>query len=494
MISRKMTFGSLYWRISAAFMIILAMVGLAYIYITARSSSIYFEQVNQNLNWNTARDISAHSSPFTNSKVNDTGIAEMFHNIMMINPGLEVYLLDKEGNILSYYAPEKKIALQKVNLIPILEFIRSGGNKLIRGDDPRQPGAQKVFSVAPVWSNGRLGGYIYVVLTGEQYDSVINYLWSNYMLELGSKSMVATFIFALVIGLIVIRVVTKNLRKVIEVMHKFRQGDLDARIKVQTTGDIKELSNIFNEMADILTNNIEKLKEVEVLRRELIANISHDLRTPISIIHGYTETLQMKDDTLVNEDRKNYLNTIYTNTQKLEKLVNELFELSKLEANQVQPVREPFFVSELVSDICNKYHLVAKEKGIVLHTELFRELHPVFADLSLIERVVQNLIDNALKFTPVGGRILIQTSKGKNGIEVSVCDTGIGIADTEKEFVFERYYKGHNPGRHQNNTGLGLAIAKKIIDLHDSSLVLQSQLNKGSSFAFELPFYNRLHS
>lgn len=479
----------MYWRISAAFLILLAMVGVAYIYITARSSRDYFEQVTQTLNQNTASDIAAHSSLFVDGKLNYAAIAETFHNIMVINPSLEVYLVDKQGNILDYYAPEKKIVVHKISLGPVNEFLQTGKRRLIKGDDPRNVGIKKVFSVAPVFSKGILNGYIYVVLAGEQYDSAIDYLRSNYMLALGSKAMITTLIFALIIGLVVIRIITKNLRNAIEVMQKFQHGDLTARIEVKSTGDIRELSAIFNDMADILTGNIEKLKEVEILRRELIANISHDLRTPISIIHGYVETLQMKNGSLHENDRSRYLETIHNSTQKLEKLVNELFELSKLEANQVKPVKEPFFVSELVNDISSKYHLAAKEKDVVLRTELFRESQPVFADLSLIERVVQNLIDNALKFTPGGGSILIQTSKGRKGMEVIVRDTGIGIADTEQQFVFERYYKGHNSNKHQNNTGLGLAIAKKILDLHDATLVLQSQLNKGSAFAFELPFY-----
>ena len=173
----------------------------------------------------------------------------------------------------------------------------------------------------------------------------------------------------------------------------------------------------------------------------------------------------------------------------MEKLVNKLFELSKLEADQVQPVKEPFFVSDLISDISNKYQLLAKNKSITLNTRLSKESQQVFADLSLIERVMQNLIGNALKFTASGGHIVIQTSKVEKGIKVSVSDTGIGISETEKKLVFERYYKGHNVTRHKGNTGLGLAITKKILDLHDSSLLLKSQVNEGSTFAFELPLY-----
>ncbi|HEV8284451.1 MAG TPA: HAMP domain-containing sensor histidine kinase [Chitinophagaceae bacterium] len=485
----KKLFSSLYWRISSAFFLLLALVGLVYICITSYSSGIYFEQVNQRLNHNAAGDIAAHSSPFLNGKVNDKAMAELFHNIMAINPSLEVYLLDTGGKILSYYAPVKKIVLNRVNLTPIHEFIKSDGKKLVRGDDPRHPDLPKVFSAAPAISNGSLSGYIYVVLTGDEYDNAAHYLRSNYMLQVGSRAMLLTLFFAFGIGLVIIWLITKNLRKVIEVMQKFRKGDLNARITVQSTGDVKELSVIFNEMADILTQNVEKLKEVEVLRRELIANVSHDLRTPISIIHGYVETLEMKEKTISEEDRKRYLNTIFQSTQKLEKLVNELFELSKLEANQVRPQKEPFFISELVNDISSKYQLIAKEKNITLETTLSKEVYPVFADLSLIERVMQNLIDNALKFTPAGGRIVIQTSRKQEGIEVSVADSGIGIPDNEQEQVFERYYKGRDFTEYKTNTGLGLAIAKKIMDLHNSALILHSRVNEGSSFAFELPLY-----
>ena len=133
--------------------------------------------------------------------------------------------------------------------------------------------------------------------------------------------------------------------------------------------------------------------------------------------------------------------------------------------------------------------LLAKSKSITLKTALSKKQQPVFADVPLIERVMQNLIDNALKFTPASGRIIIQTNKAKRGIEVSISDSGIEIPEEQNELVFGRYYKGHGFIKYQRRTGLGLAIAKKILDLHNSSLVLHSRVNEGTSFAFELPLY-----
>jgi signal transduction histidine kinase len=143
----------------------------------------------------------------------------------------------------------------------------------------------------------------------------------------------------------------------------------------------------------------------------------------------------------------------------------------------------------LVNDISSKYQLIAKNKNISITTFLSKELPPVFADVSLIERVMQNLIDNAMKFTPEGGKIVIKTNKHQGQVEITVADTGIGIPENEREQIFGRYYKANNFTDLKNSTGLGLAIIKKILDLHQSSLELVTEVNAGSAFIFRLPVH-----
>lgn len=477
---------TLFWRISLIFLIIITVIGVTYVYITVHHSGIYFQHVNQRLNRSVAANIISYSKP-VDSK-NQPVLEEAFKSVMALNPGLEIYLLDATGTILTYSAPEKKILLKKVNLKPVHEFLRTKGTEYITGDDPRQPGAKKVFSVAPVMTNDAASGYLYVILASEEYDAVSEFLKKNLIWQLGFRTMILTLLATLLVGLLIIRILTRNFIEILDVMQKFRQGDFSARAHVKSTGDLKQLSDIFNEMADILTRNVDKLEEVEVLRRELIANVSHDLRTPISIIQGYVETLHMKENTLSTQDRKRYMNTILDSTVKLEKLVNELFELSKLEANQVQPQKEPFYISELVSDISNKYHFIAKHKNILIDTVLAKDLPPVYADISLIERVMQNLLDNAIKFTPEGGKVFLQTQKINGNVQVTVTDTGIGIPEKDREDIFGRYYKVNTISDLKKNTGLGLAIVKKILDLHECSLDLISNPG-GTSFIFRLPVY-----
>lgn len=482
-------FSNLFWKISATFFVMLAIIALVYVYLTINYSGMFFDMVNQKLNKNAAADIVKHSTPFINGQVNDKGMKETFNSVMSISPALEVYLLDKDGTILSFYAPEQKIANNKISIEPIKAFLEANGNNYIKGEDPRHPNEKKIFSVAPILNHQQLQGYIYVILSGDQYDAATGSLRNHYVFKLGLYAMLITLIATFFLGLFFIRIITRNFSRILEVMKRFREGNLQARIDVSTTGDIKQLGNIFNEMADILTDNIEKLKQIEVLRRELIANVSHDLRTPVSIIHGYAETLQMKMETLSDAERKQYLDTVMESTTNLEKLIAELFELSQLEANQVKTNMEPFDISELANDMSNKYKLIGAARQINIQTSLSKNLPPVYADIALIDRVIQNLVDNALKFTPAGGEIIIRTEKEESFVAVSITDNGIGIADHEQEKIFDRYYKSASRSDYKSGAGLGLAIVRKILELHHSDLYLVSQRDKGASFTFRLPLY-----
>ncbi len=480
-------YNSLFWKISLVFFLLLATVGIAYVYTSHTSSKEYLEEVNQRLNHDTAKNIIENSTPFYNGKVIKPALEEMFHHVMAINPNLEVYLVNPKGNIIAWYPPEKKIHKNKIDLLPIKSFISDKSNKLIRGDDPLNPSSKKVFSAHPLTMNNMLYAYIYVVLNGEKNQTTSDNLFTSYLWQISYRTMAITLFFTFIIGLFIIRIITKNHSIILKVMQRFREGDLTARIAIDKISSEKQLGEMFNEMADILTKNIEKLKEVENLRRELIANVSHDLRTPIAIIRGYLETLQIKENSITPEDRKRYIDMVQESTIKLEKLINELFELSKLEANQIKPNKEPFIISELVNDIGTKYHIIAQNKKIKIETFLSTELAPVLADISLIERVIQNLLDNAIKFTPENGKITLTTEKCVNNtVKITISDTGIGIPEKDQERIFARYYRANNYTDLKNSTGLGLAIAKKILDLHDSTLDLKSTENIGSSFIFKL--------
>jgi signal transduction histidine kinase len=491
-------FSSLYWKISATLLLLLIVIGCAYIFITADTVQVYFQEKNQRLNAELAAHVVQEVKPtYQNGQVDEASMDKIMHSMMAINPSIEVYLLDTAGNILNYVAPYKKVKLEKVALDPVLTFLETEGQQFIKGDDPRNPGIQKEFSAAPILEEEKLIGYVYVVLASEEYDMAAKELIGDYIMRLGGKTMLVTLVTTLLTGLLIFWFITRYLNQIIAVVKRFKEGHLDERIPVKSSGELKELAITFNEMAQEILNNIEKIKTTENLRRELVANVSHDLRTPLSIIHGYVETMLMKADSISPEQRSQYLQTILKSTERLKKLVGDLFELSKLEAKEVKPKKEPFFITELVQDVSQKHRLLAEEKNVTIVPVADQNIPMVNADISLIERVLQNLMDNAIKFSKDGGIVTIETHNFGNNVEVKVTDTGRGIPQEDIPLVFNRYFNltKSTSGQTEDDeiaktsVGLGLAIVKKILEIHDATIHLTSQLNKGSAFSFRLPVH-----
>ncbi len=480
-------FSSLYWRISAVFLLILIVLSAIFIYISVDSATEYSQEVNQKLNGDIAAHIEKEVGPFLDGEISEDKVNDIMHAMMAINPSIEVYLLDTKGTILTYVAPYKKVKLKSVNLTPIQSFIASEGKTFIRGDDPRNPGREKVFSATKVLENDELVGYVYVVLASEEYETASQTLFDSYILKLGTTSMVIALAAAVIIGLLAILYITKNLNRVIQTVNKFKNGDYSARIDLKSKGELKVLADTFNEMADTTVKNIEGLKGLERLRRELLANVSHDLRTPITSIYGYAETLLLKIEEENTAEQKRYLNIILQNTEKLKNLVEELFEFSKLEAKQVKLNPEAFSIPELVQDVTAKYKILADKKHISIHTFLPDDLPLIYADIALVDRAIQNLVDNAIKYTKDGGNISFEFKKVENAVQVNIKDTGCGIPEDDLPLIFDRYHKGANNKEATMGFGLGLAIVKKIVELHHSIISVKSKINEGTTFSFNLP-------
>jgi signal transduction histidine kinase len=230
------------------------------------------------------------------------------------------------------------------------------------------------------------------------------------------------------------------------------------------------------------------MKTMDNLRRELVANVSHDLRTPLAAVQGYIETILLKSNTLSEDDRKNYLQTILSSTERLKKLVEELFELSKLEARETKPNPEAFSVAELAQDIQQKNQIIAESKNIDLRLNFPYDLPLVYADIGMMEKVLQNLLDNAFKFTPPGGSVTIRLQNTDDKVIAYVKDSGLGIKKDELKYIFDRYHKGSG-NTSAEGLGLGLAIVKKILEVHNVNIHVESSEGAGTTFSFEMPVY-----
>lgn len=232
----------------------------------------------------------------------------------------------------------------------------------------------------------------------------------------------------------------------------------------------------------------EDKREVESMRKELIANVSHDLRTPLAYIQGYLETLLMKKGDLDDARMTRYLETSLEGTERLKKLVDELFELSRIESGNRKLDKEPILLAELVADVLRPFQLQAGEKGIKLEMDVPIELPAVSADLALLDRVFQNLVSNSIKFCRKNDSIRVTARETESGgVQVVVEDTGPGISEENLPYIFDRFRRGDQT--HRQGTGLGLAIVKSILELHQCEYGIESEAKKGTKFYFTLAIY-----
>jgi signal transduction histidine kinase len=469
-------------------------VGLVVLVVTTYSTGLYQQEVNQKLNHAVATHIVSEIQLFQNNAIDKAALQDLFHNLMVFNPSIEIYLLDINGNILAYSAPAGKVKRQRVDLNPIQTYLRGQTTFPLVGDDPRDSKRKKVFSAAPIINQDRLEGYLYVILGGEQYDNVVDKLRDSYILTLSIWIIVAGLLFSAAAGLVLFHFLTKKLRHLTNVVATFKQKNPLKHLPLlelyQPGDEIEQLSISFREMAKRIDEQMEALQKIDSLRRELVANVSHDLRTPLTTLQGYIETLTLTEKPLSTQERQRYLDIALQHCRRLNKLVKELFELAKLEAQDIKVQRESFNLAELVQDVTQKFYLMAKEKQIEIVIEIKKVLPFAYADIGLIERVLENLLENALRHTPQQGKIYIILTHHHNAISIQISDTGCGIPQAQLPYIFERFYqrnKYHHLGEH---AGLGLAISKKIIELHKSSIQVNSKNPIGTTFSFQLPIFS----
>jgi len=386
-----------------------------------------------------------------------------------------------------------------VDLVPIKTLMGGDARMPLHGSDPRNPSRRKVFSASPVISQGQLQGYLYVVLGGQLYDELADSIRSSYARRTSLGAIAALVGGGFLVGLLVFNLLTRRLVRLTEEVQAFADSRFDpgslpdalpaaSERKQNGRDEISRLDTAFAAMAAKISEQFEALQEIDRLRRELISNISHDLRTPLATLHGYVDTLLLKNDALDAAERAHYLRITRKHTRRLGSLVGDLFELSKLDSGSMPMSLETFPLAELLQDVVQDFELEAKRRGITLDIHQGPAAAMVNADIALMQRVLENLIRNALEYTPQGGRITLSISTHSDQVAVAVADTGCGIPQDQIGSIFERFYSSHH-GQPDNrdSTGLGLAIVKRILDLHGSRITVTSRVNEGTRFEFDLP-------
>jgi signal transduction histidine kinase len=481
---------TLFQRLSVTFTLLMMISCAIFGWIQVRSSTQYSQAVIQRLSVDLAQHIADSNTLLDKNGLNASSVEQLFSQLMAVNPSVEVYLLDKQGNIIGDAAAPGRIKRSKIDLSP-LQALWSRADMPIYGDDPRSLDKRKVFSAAPLKINGAVEGYLYVILLGEDYAALTGDAQLNSAVRMALWTSGLMVLFCLLAGWFAFRWVTRPIRQLTRQIGVLDSGGISAvqayaALPLAAPGrdEVSQLQSAFSRMARRITEQWQALSQQDRQRREFIANISHDLRTPLTSLHGYLETLSLKSAALTEAERLRYLDTALAQSRKVGRLAQELFELARLEYGVVKPQKEPFSLGELVQDIFQKFGLAAEARDQRLLADIQPGIPLVNADLAMIERVLTNLLDNALRHTPNSGEITVRLWRQAQQVMVQVSDSGPGIPQELRADLFERPSVLYSARRHAG--GLGLMIVKRILQLHDSNIVLLDVPHGGASFRFSL--------
>ncbi len=485
-------------KLTLTLLAVLLSVGIAYLSISRLIMDRHQHQVHQQLHSNLASNLVAENVLISADGVNDEALEHVFHTLMVVNPNIEVYLLDLSGNILAYSAPYRRVKRESVAMEPVMQFLKGDAGFPLWGDNPRSNDGRKVFSAAPAQTQGITYGYLYVVLGSDQFDDVAAKVSESTLWYISVASLAFLIGFGGLTGTIVFRTLTRRLRRLDTKVSQFDASVKDRQIpevlsvpdRAPDAGDeIDRLEARVSQMTHTIAEQMTTIQRTDEMRRQLVANVSHDLRTPLAALDGYLQTLRLKRETLSAEQTQEYVDIASKSCDRLTRLVDELFELSCLEATSRKPQPELFCLAELASDVLQNFQLRAQQKDVSLTMDCDPLASHAFAEIGLIERVLENLIVNALAHTPAGGSIRVSMAPGDHSdVRVTVHDSGTGIAQRDLPYLFDRFYRPDDAANtHKSGAGLGLAIVKRILDLHQSRIEAKSRAGQGSSFIFSLP-------
>ena len=489
-----MKFDSLYSRIAVVFAAVLIAFGTLLGWLSYTAAKVHQHEVMQRL----SRDLASHMSnrgPLIGAGGPDlNAVRELFQMAVVVNPMIEVYLLDADGLILANSAPQGRLARERVALAPIHAFMR-GDPLPVLGDSPRDASRQDIFSAIPLMIDNRIAGYLYVLLVGGMYRQLADEALQGFAVRSAAWIGAAGLGLALLVGLAAFAKITRPLNRLTRSVQAFEHLDPvnehphspERHATGAASGDeISRLAAAFDRMSGQIKAQMRELQRQDGLRRELVANVSHDLRTPLTSMQNHLETLLRSGDDLASADRQRYLEVAVRQSQRVARLVQQLFELAQLECEETLPDAEIFSLSELLQDIAQKFALVAADKAVQLVTTAQPQELFVRGDIGMIERVITNLLDNAIRHTPAGGSVSLEAVRSSASVEVRVTDTGAGIAAEHLPGLFER----GSPLRrsaHRSGGGLGLRIAARILALHGTRISVASEAGRGTTFRFALP-------
>lgn len=481
--------GSLRRRLSVVFALLLAFGGAAHILTSSLLARRLRDITLQRASADLASTIAEQLQPDLDADVPYDALLLRGTALAAMSPTNAVYVLDGGGHVLYTLSPLDAACYDcVVPTGPLKAFVAHPlGSLPLYGASPTD-GTWRVFSAAPLRVRGH-EGFVYVMLDGsDAVERSRGVEKENTALAEGVLVSLSTFFGILLLGLAVLALVARRFERVTAAVSEFRDGHFKFRLNVSRNDELDQLAGTLNQMAEKIESSLGALEERDERRRELIANVSHDLRGPLTAMRLYIARLRSIHSNSGSDGAADEVSAgLEVSASKLDKLLGELFDLSKLEAKQTQLDIVPYTVEELVEELLLSHRAEATVKGLTLLSDIEPPLPLVLCDPHLIARACGNLVSNAIRYTPAGGTVKLTARRSDRGVRIAVSDTGVGISETEMPKLFDRYYRGE-PGRPmvEGSTGLGLAIVQQIVELHQTCITVSSTPGAGTEFALEL--------
>lgn len=455
------------------------------------------QETAQRLSYGLARHIVEHWPEISGTGGGPTQRATLealLHMLMTVNPGIEVYVLDSAGRVQAYLGNPAAVREPQVDLEAVRAFL--AGNALpLAGSDPRNPGVRKIFSAAmfPIDAGTAVPpGYLYVVLDGEERARVAGHVGSRRLWTTAAAIFAAGLAATLAIGYVTFRKLTTPLRRLANEMRAFTVSDVsESKLPdgtAETRDEVASIDRAYRTLARRIESEVRAREKQQAAQREVIANVAHDLRTPLTALHAYLETLSHRNATLDPSERSHYLAAALGQSDKVRRLSRQLFELARLQSVDRILQHDRFRLDELVQDTVRTFGLSAQPAPVVIAGEPPGRVE-MDGDIELIDRALTNLIDNAIRHGRGERAVRVSMLQKGRGVAVLVEDSGPGLPEAlagrlaSGQPVRDAFVARPSGGF----GGLGLAIVQRIAWLHGGSLRTLPSPHGGTRMCLTLP-------
>jgi signal transduction histidine kinase len=473
------------------FCLLMAIVFAAAVHIAHKS---YYEELRQQQGLVFARSVVAlYPELFSMPMQMRSRVEERFEELLLLEPSSAMYIVDARGKVRAGFTKQRSIgSASYIAVEPIKQLLTGPAGRIVLGVDPDFPGTQCLFAAASLPD----GGYLYVIMRMTKGDSSAA-LALSYANRTALQVVFAGALLSTLLVLSVMSLMTRPLRSLTAAADAVRAADGQVELTgnadpaalphLQRNDEIGQLSRAFRDMVMRLRTQVQRVRQMDINRREWVASISHDLRTPLTSLTGHLETVLMRGGRMNEADRQRFLEVALANAQHLDRLSAALFDFARLDSDEVRIEKAPAAIGELLDDIAARFATAAEQRSILIQSSWLDPLPMVQIDAALLERALANLVDNALRYTAAHGKIVLSASPQENGVLLQVIDAGPGIAVSDLPHVFERFFQGtrHREGR--GHAGLGLAIVQRVATLHGGWVkAANKSLEQGQGAVFSI--------